>query len=42
LVTGSGLRSIDAVVETAGSVVPVAKGGRGMEMVEKVIHVPGY
>jgi threonine synthase len=40
LVTGSGLKSIDAVVETAGSVVPIAKGRGGMEMVEKVVHVP--
>ncbi len=42
LVTGSGLKSIDAVVETAGSVVPIAKGKDGMEMVEKVVHVPEY
>ena len=38
LVTGSGLKSIDAVVEAAGSVVPVAKGEEGMKMVEKVVH----
>ena len=38
LVTGSGLKSIDAVVEAAGNVVPVAKGVEGMEMVEKVVH----
>ena len=38
LVTGSGLKSIDAVVEEAGSVVPVAKGAEGMEMVEKVVR----
>jgi threonine synthase len=42
LVTGSGLKSIDAVVEAAGSVVPVAKGEEGMEMVEKVVHAPNY
>jgi threonine synthase len=42
LVTGSGLKSIDAVVEAAGSVVPVAKGEAGMEMVEKVVHAPNY
>ena len=42
LVTGSGLKSIDVVVETAGSVVPIEKGKDGMEMVEKVVHVPGY
>ena len=33
LVTGSGLKSIDAVVETAGSVVPIAKGVEGLETV---------
>jgi threonine synthase len=38
LVTGSGLKSIDAVVETAGSVVPIAKGEEGMGMVEKAVH----
>src|SRR5947199_4344309 len=38
LVTGSGLKSIDAVVEEAGSVVPIAKGVEGMEMVEKVVR----
>jgi threonine synthase len=38
LVTGSGLKSIDAVVGTAGSVVPVEKGSVGMEMVEKAIY----
>lgn len=37
LVTGSGLKSIDAVIGTAGSVVPVAKGAEGMEMVERVV-----
>lgn len=37
LVTGSGLKSIDAVVEAAGSVVPIAKGVEGMEMVERVL-----
>jgi threonine synthase len=37
LVTGSGLKSIDAVAEAAGSVVPVAVGEEGMEMVEKVV-----
>jgi threonine synthase len=42
LVTGSGLKSIDVVVETAGSVVPIEKGKDGMEMVERVVHVPGY
>src|SRR6266849_5201552 len=33
LVTGSGLKSIDAVVATAGSVIPIPKGYKGMEMV---------
>lgn len=33
LVTGSGLKSIDAVVGAAGSVIPIAKGHKGMEMV---------
>jgi threonine synthase len=37
LVTGSGLKSIDAVVEAAGSVVPIAKGVEGMEMVARVM-----
>src|SRR5438874_13063451 len=38
LVAGSGLKSIDAVVEAAGNVVPIAKGVEGMEMVEKVVR----
>ncbi len=38
LVTGSGLKSIDAVVEAAGSVIPVAKGSEGMETVKKVVQ----
>ena len=37
LVTGSGLKSIDAVVTTAGSVVPIAKGLEGMEMVKSMV-----
>jgi len=37
LVTGSGLKSIDAVVGTAGSVIPIEKGLDGMKMVEKVV-----
>src|SRR5437763_356511 len=37
LVTGSGLKSIDAVVEAAGSVVPSEKGMAGMSVVEKVV-----
>lgn len=36
LVTGSGLKSIDAVVGSAGNVVPVAKGHEGMEMVARI------
>jgi threonine synthase len=38
LVTGSGLKSIDAVVEAAGSTIPIAKGVEGMEMVEKMVR----
>ncbi len=38
LVTGSGLKSIDAVVGSAGSVVPIEKGVEGMQMVEKVVN----
>ena len=38
LVTGSGLKSIDAVVEAAGSVIPIAKGVEGMEMVKKMVQ----
>ena len=38
LVTGSGLKSIDAVAESAGKVVPIAKGMQGMEMVEKIVR----
>ncbi len=37
LVTGSGLKSIDAVVGIAGSVVPIEKGSEGMEMVERIV-----
>jgi len=33
LVTGSGLKSIDAVVAAAGSVIPIEKGHEGMKMV---------
>ena len=33
LVTGSGLKSIDAVVGTAGSVIPIEKGKEGLETV---------
>ena len=36
LVTGSGLKSIDAVAAVAGSMVPIARGAKGMEMVEMV------
>jgi threonine synthase len=38
LVTGSGLKSIDAVFGRAGSVVPIEKGAEGMQMVEKVVR----
>jgi threonine synthase len=37
LVTGSGLKSIDAVVEAAGNVIPIAKGPEGMIMVGKKV-----
>lgn len=37
LVTGSGLKSIDAVVESAGNVVPIAKGREGLAAVQKVV-----
>ena len=37
LVTGSGLKSIDAVVASAGSVVSIEKGAEGMKVVEKVV-----
>jgi threonine synthase len=37
LVTGSGLKSIDAVVASAGSVAPIEKGVVGMQMVEKIV-----
>jgi threonine synthase len=40
LVTGSGLKSIDAVVEVAGSVVPIGKGSEGMEMVKQAVQWP--
>lgn len=39
LVTGSGLKSIDAVVETAGSVVPIAKGMEGLETVQRMVQI---
>ncbi len=37
LVTGSGLKSIDAVVASAGSVVPIEKGVEGMQMVQEFV-----
>jgi threonine synthase len=37
LITGSGLKSIDAVVGTAGSVISIEKGAGGMRMVENVL-----
>ncbi len=37
LVTGSGLKSIDAVAGTAGSVVPIEKGYEGMQMVKNAM-----
>lgn len=38
LVTGSGLKSIDAVAGAAGNVVPIAKGQEGMEVVMEVVE----
>src|SRR5438477_3992461 len=38
LITGSGLKSIDAVVQLAGRVIPIAKGPEGMNMVTSIIH----
>lgn len=38
LVTGSGLKSVDAVVEAAGAVVPIEKGAEGMQRVEKLVR----
>ncbi len=38
LITGSGLKSIDAVAQSAGSVIPIAKGSEGMNMVTNIIH----
>lgn len=35
LVTGSGLKSVDAVAQAAGSVIPIAKGAQGMAMVRE-------
>jgi threonine synthase len=36
LVTGSGLKSIEAVAEAAGRVIPIAPGEEGLEMVAKM------
>ena len=38
LVTGSGLKSIDAVAQTAGNVIPIAKGQEGMEAVVEIVE----
>ncbi|GAC1625713.1 MAG: threonine synthase [Ktedonobacteraceae bacterium] len=38
LITGSGLKSIDAVVEVAGSVIPIATGAEGMLTVERLME----
>ncbi|MEO8972160.1 MAG: threonine synthase [Ktedonobacteraceae bacterium] len=38
LVTGSGLKSIDAVVGAAGNVVPIAKGQEGMAAVMELVE----
>ncbi len=39
LVTGSGLKSIDAVVGAAGNVVPIAKGQEGMATVMELVEI---
>src|SRR5579859_5223431 len=41
LITGSGLKSIDAVVGTAGSVIPIEKGPEGMEIVANFYKTTG-
>ncbi len=38
LITGSGLKSIDAVVHSAGSVIPIPKGPAGMSIVSETIQ----
>ena len=38
LITGSGLKNIDAVAQTAGSVIPIATGPEGMNTVTKTIQ----
>ena len=38
LVTGSGLKSIDAVASAAGNVVPIAKGQEGMTTVVEIVE----
>src|SRR5713101_8639146 len=38
LVTGSGLKSIDAVVEVAGSVVPIARGSERIEVATQAVQ----
>lgn len=38
LVTGSGLKSIDAVAQAAGNVVPIVKGQAGMETVVEIVE----
>lgn len=40
LVTGSGLKSIDAIAESAGQVIPIPKGTEGMETVYKMVNSP--
>jgi threonine synthase len=39
LITGSGLKSIDAIAETAGSVVPIATGEEGMAVVNLIVRL---
>jgi threonine synthase len=37
LITGSGLKSIDAVASAAGSVIPIPTGAEGMEIVDRTV-----
>ncbi len=41
LITGSGLKSVDAVAETAGKVIPIAPDEAGLEVVASKLSVGG-
>lgn len=41
LITGSGLKSVDAVVEAAGNVIPIAPGQQGLEVVAQKLNTGG-